>query len=137
MKSLRLIIFTFAVAAAGCGGDDGPSNPNDGGDDANTVTVSNNLFTPSSLTVPVGTTVTWQWNSGGVAHNVTFDDGIFSDNLSSGTYPRTFSTAGPFPYECTIHPGMAGTVTVTAGSTDGTGTGGGTGGGGTGGGDYP
>ena len=136
MRYMPLIIATAAVAALGCGGDDGPSDPNDGGDGANTVTVSNNLFTPGQLTVPVGTTVTWQWNSGGTAHNVTFQDGIKSEDAkTSGTFPRTFSTAGAFPYQCTLHPGMNGNVIVTA-STTGTGNGG-TGGGGTGGGDYP
>jgi plastocyanin len=40
---------------------------------------------PALFTVPVGSTVTWQWNSGGVAHNVTFQNGPASQNLSSGT----------------------------------------------------
>ena len=125
MRYVRLVITTAAVMALGCGGDDGPNQPNDGGDGANTVTVSNNLFTPGSLTVPVGTIVTWQWNSGGTAHNVTFDDGVHSESMASGTFPRTFSVAGTFPYQCTIHPGMAGSVTVNASTTGGGGTGGG------------
>ena len=136
MRYLRLIFTTAAVAALGCGGDDGPSDPNDGGDDASTVTVSNNLFTPGQLTVPVGTTVNWEWNSGGTAHNVTFQDDVQSDNMTTGTYSRTFSTAGAYPYQCTLHPGMNGNVIVNASTTGGTGSGG-TGGGGTGGGDYP
>ena len=60
--------------------------------------------------VPVGTTVTWTWNSGGIAHNVTFAD-TASANLTGGTFSRTFGTAGTFAYSCTIH-GSAGSVLV-------------------------
>jgi plastocyanin len=41
-----------------------------------------------------------------------FDDGQKSADQSTGTYTRTFTTAGAYPYHCTIHPGMAGSVTV-------------------------
>jgi plastocyanin len=100
------------VILVGCGGDDGPSEPTDGGADA-TVAVENNLFSPSAVSVPINGTVTWQWNSGGVAHNVTFADGApGSGDRSSGTFERLFSTPGAFNYQCTIHPGMAGRVDV-------------------------
>ena len=139
MCSLKSVISTgyivplsaFAVLL-GCGGDDGPSGPTNGGTDV-TVTVQNNSFSPSNAAVPVNGTVTWQWNSGGGAHNVTFaPDGPTSGDLTSGTFARTFTAAGSFGYQCTIHPGMAGTVNVTAGAG-----GGGGGGGGDGGGGYP
>lgn len=131
MRHLHLLIATAGAVALGCGGDDGPNDPNDGGDDPNTVTVGNNVFTPASLTVPVNNTVTWQWNSGGTIHNVTFEDGVQSQNLGTGTFLRSFANAGAFPYQCTLHPGMTGTVTVSASTTGETGSGG------TGGGDYP
>jgi plastocyanin len=130
----RHLLAAAGLAILACGGDDGPSAPPDG-DGGTTVTVSNNLFTPSSLTVPVNTTVTWQWNSGGTAHTVTFSD-LDSGSKTEGTFVRTFTAAGPFPYHCTIHPGMNGSVTVTASTTGGTG-GGGPGGGGGGGGYNP
>ena len=89
------------------------------------------------------TTVVWAWSSGGVSHNVTFDDGEQSGNRSSGTYQRTFADAGSFPYHCTIHgtatSGMRGSVTVTApagGEDDDGNTGGNDGGGGPGGSPY-
>jgi plastocyanin len=136
MRNLRLIAVSVLLTALACSGDSGPSQPTNG--NANTVTVTNNVFTPSSLSVAAGTTVTWQWNSGGVVHNVTFDDQVTSGNQSSGSFPRTFATAGSFPYHCTIHAaqGMTGTVTVTAAGTGGSGGSGGSGGGG-GGGNYP
>ena len=141
MRGGCLVAAISCAALLGCGGDDDPNDPGNG-DDAQTVAVTNNLFTPSTLSVPVNSTVTWQWNSGGVAHNVTFADGFPpSADLTSGTFLRSFQTAGTFPYLCTIHgQAMSGTVSVTASSvgTGGTGNGGGgTGGGGTGGGGYP
>jgi hypothetical protein len=65
------------------------------------------------------------WAAGAVEHNVTFDDGEHSATQSSGSFPRTFSAGGAYPYHCTIHGAatMHGSVTVTSGSTTG-GTGG-------------
>jgi plastocyanin len=128
-------LLAVAALALGCGGDDEPTDPGDGATDF-TVAVGNNQFDPSAITVPVNSTVTWQWNSGGVEHNVTFsDEGPDSGNRASGSFARPFSTAGNFPYLCTIHgAAMSGQVTVTAGSTGGGGGGGGSGGGG---GGYP
>lgn len=122
---------------AGCGGgSDVTSGPSGGG--GNSVTVGNNFFSPVSLSVPASTTITWTWAAGAVDHNVTFDDNEHSATQSSGTYQRTFGTAGTYNYHCTIHGAqvMHGTITVTAAGT-GSGTGGsGMGGGGSGGGGY-
>ena len=53
-------------------------------------------------------------NRDGVTHTVTFDDGVDSGRMSGGsTYTRGFPAAGTFPYHCSIHPTMSGTVTVT------------------------
>ena len=77
------------------------------------VTVANNTFTGGTQTVAVGTTVTWTWAQGAVNHNVTFDDGNKSSTQNAGTYTRKFTTAGTYPYHCTIHgPAMSGTITV-------------------------
>ena len=59
--------------------------------------------------------VTWTWSPGDVNHNVTFQDGPASATQSSGTYQRTFTTAGTYPYYCSIHKtsyGMVGTIVV-------------------------
>lgn len=128
------LIALVAALAAGCSGDDNPSQPS--GNTGFSVAVVNNQFNPSTIDVPVGSTVTWQWNSSGVTHNVRFQDGTTSGDKSSGSFPRTFQAAGNFPYICTIHgaEGMSGVVNVTA-SSGGGGGGGGSGGGG--GGAYP
>ena len=104
--SLFLLI---TVLAAACGGDYG-TNPGGGGGN---VQVQNNRFSPAATTVAGGTTVTWSWSSGGVNHNVTFDDGVTSSpTQGSGSHSRTFGAAGTFGYRCTLHAGMNGAVTV-------------------------
>lgn len=127
----RRWLAAVALVALACssGSDISSMGPGPAGD----VTVGNNVFTPASLNVDVGRTVTWVWDPGGVNHNVTFDDGSpGSATQSSGSFQRTFSTAGSYAYHCTIHGAavMHGVVNV------GPGSGGGGGGGGGGGYDY-
>jgi plastocyanin len=143
MRSATLLAGLAIAAAAGCGGDSGSDTttgpPSPTPPASNTVSVNNNFFSPATITVAPGTTITWQWAAGAVDHNVTFDDGEHSSTQSSGSFARTFSSAGTFPYHCTIHQslGMTGTVTVSASSSSGGGSGGsGMGGGGGGGYDY-
>jgi plastocyanin len=135
----RLVFGTTMIALLGCGSD-GPSGTDDQPDE-NTVLVRNNQFSPTPLSVAVNETVTFQWNSGGTVHNVTFQDGPASPNQGAGTFPRTFQAAGSFPYVCTIHAaeGMTGVVNVTAatGGAGGAGGGGAGDGDGGGGGGYP
>jgi plastocyanin len=70
-------------------------------------------FSPASVTVKVGETVTWT-NKDSTTHTVTADKGEFSsDPLSKGTtFTATFTTAGTYTYHCSIHPTMTGTVIV-------------------------
>ncbi|MEX2155365.1 MAG: Ig-like domain-containing protein [Gemmatimonadales bacterium] len=79
-----------------------------------TVEVADNFFSPSSITVPLGTAVTWEWQGITLPHNVTFGAGGPADipDRTSGSVSRTFNTAGTFNYVCTNHPGMNGSVTV-------------------------
>ena len=110
-----ILLAAVLVAAAGCGGSggsygSGPSNSS--GSTSTQISVKNNSFDPAATTVPVGSTVTWTWAQGSVLHNVMFDDGQKSADQSTGTYSRTFDKAGSYPYNCTIHPGMSGSVTV-------------------------
>ena len=135
----RMHVFGIAaIALLGCGSDDptGTDDPADG----NTVLVRNNQFSPTPISVAVNETVTFQWNSGGTVHNVRFDDGPFSPNQGAGSFGRTFTAAGSYPYQCTLHPpGMTGVVNVTAatGGAGGAGGGGAGDGDGSGGGGYP
>jgi plastocyanin len=74
------------------------------------VQIANFAFSPSTLEVKVGTTVTWT-----NADTVTSDDGSFASNdLNQGaSFSFTFTTAGTYAYHCGVHPGMKATVTVT------------------------
>jgi plastocyanin len=86
-----------------------------GGSGQAAITASESLkFSPDTLTVSVGQTVTWK-NGGSIGHTVTFDSGpAFSQPLNpSATVTRTFTTEGTFPYHCSIHgPSMHGTIIV-------------------------
>ena len=79
------------------------------------VGIAGFAYSPASLTIVVGDTVTWT-NSDTEAHTTTADDASWDSgsiaNGASGTV--TFSTAGTFPYHCPIHPARTGTITVQA-----------------------
>ncbi len=115
----RLAVGAFLVSVlllGACSDDDSaPTSSNTGtGQAPNTVDISNFAFTSQSITIAVGTEITWT-NKDAVAHTVTSDDGKFvsSGNLGQGeTYKVTFPTAGTYPYHCSIHPAMTGTVIV-------------------------
>ncbi|MGA9635114.1 MAG: cupredoxin family copper-binding protein [Solirubrobacterales bacterium] len=91
------------------------------------VTIGDFFFSPASVTVAVGDTVTWR-NSGQAPHNATANDGSFkTPDLGNGqSASHTFSQPGTFSYICTIHPNMHGTVRVLS-SSGGSGKGGGSG----------
>ncbi|WP_067992580.1 cupredoxin domain-containing protein [Nocardia pseudobrasiliensis] len=80
----------------------------------NAVNIDNFAFAPATLTVPVGTTVTWT-NRDEEPHTVAAADGSFhSPGMGTGaTYSFTFTKAGSFAYICSIHPFMKATVQVT------------------------
>ena len=85
----------------------GSSETTSGGTAATALTVQatdSNQFTPDTLTIAVGQTVTWT-NDGSAPHTVTFDDGpAFDEALDpGGQVTRTFDTKGTFRYHCTIH----------------------------------
>ena len=79
------------------------------------VDIAGFAFSPGSVTVAVGDSVTWS-NADAQSHTATADDASFD----TGTIARntsksvTFSTAGTFGYHCKIHPQMTGTVVVQA-----------------------
>ena len=85
----------------------------------NEVTLSGLSFSPKTLSVTTGTTVTWT-NKEAITHTVTSDNaGLFdSGDITNGqAFTHTFTTVGTFPYHCTHHATMTGSVIVTAAST--------------------
>ena len=94
------------------------------------VTIKNFAFSPSGSSVHVGDTITWT-NQDIAPHTATAKDGSFDTGTinknKSGSH--TFTKAGTFPYICSIHPSMKGTVTVLASSSSSGGSGSGSSGG--------
>ena len=78
------------------------------------VKIANFTFGPQTLTVPVGTTVTFE-NDDDIPHVVVEKDGKFrSKALDTGDkFTQQFTTAGTVEYYCAIHPMMTGKIVVT------------------------
>jgi plastocyanin len=128
MIVLLLSASVFACGGGGSSSSNGPTGPGTAAppptnSSTTALTVSNNKYTPAHDSVAVGSTLTWTWNSctgdgyGGsmcTAHSVQFDDGNASSQIQdSGTFSRTFASAGTYTYHCAVHgAAMAGTVIV-------------------------
>ncbi|MTK14148.1 MAG: hypothetical protein F8N39_19415 [Clostridiaceae bacterium] len=99
---------------------------------ANTVNIENGSFSPHTLNITVGTTVTWT-NKANTTQSVVSDSGLFnSGNLTNGmSYNYTFNQPGTYPYHSSMNPSMTGTVSVSSaamnGSTGNSGNSGGSG----------
>ena len=111
--------FTLALGAAGCGssssGGDGGSPQTSSAGGGVKVAMKDVQFKPGNVTVAVGQKITWD-NQDGIPHNVTATSGAdFKSGTvgPGGTYSFTPAKAGTIAYECTIHPGQQGTITVT------------------------
>jgi plastocyanin len=78
--------------------------------------IDNFAFTPATLTVPAGTTVTWT-NHDDIPHTVTSASPpklFHSGPLDTGdNFAFTFDAPGRYTYFCALHPHMQGTVIVT------------------------
>jgi plastocyanin len=77
------------------------------------VKIDNFSFGPQTITVPVGTTVTWI-NHDDIPHTSVSTEGVFKSKVldTDEKFSYTFTKAGTYPYYCTIHPKMTGTVVV-------------------------
>ena len=78
------------------------------------VKIDNFVFGPQSITVPVGTTVTWT-NSDDIPHTAVSTDGVFKSKVmdTDEKFSYTFTKAGTYFYYCSVHPKMTGQVVVT------------------------
>jgi plastocyanin len=69
------------------------------------------------VTAKVGDVITWT-NSDSAPHRVALDDGTcsMSGNIpgSGGKASLVFSAAGTYPFHCSIHPSMKGTITISS-----------------------
>jgi plastocyanin len=90
--------------------------PSAGAQQNQTVYIQDFYFSPASINVEPGTTVTWV-NQGQAPHTATHTGGTFdSGTLQPGqSYSYTFNRAGTYAYYCQIHPNMTGTIVVGGG----------------------
>jgi plastocyanin len=83
---------------------------------ATTVMIENYAFSPATLSVPVGSKVTWT-NMDAAPHTVTVSSGpvkFSSPTLQKGdSFTYTFTTAGTYNYYCAVHPQMTAKVIAT------------------------
>ena len=120
---MRPLVFVAVLCVlAACKSATGPGGPS--------VSIIEYQFTPDTITVKAGGTVTWI-NNGTVDHEVASDSnsavtfatpaisppmggGGYGGGTGPGSSRLTFQTAGTFPYHCAFHPTqMHGTVVVT------------------------
>jgi plastocyanin len=91
------------------------ANPQQAASAATEVKIDNFSFGPVTMTVPVGTTVTWI-NRDDIPHTVVSSDDpkAFKSKVldTDEKFSYTFTKAGTFPYFCSVHPKMTGKVIV-------------------------
>ncbi|MEN7527573.1 MULTISPECIES: cupredoxin family copper-binding protein [unclassified Cupriavidus] len=79
----------------------------------NAVVLKNFQFSPMSLTIKAGTTVTWK-NLDGEPHTIVNDAGLFRSSAldQNDTFKFRFDKPGVYNIFCGIHPNMRATITV-------------------------
>ena len=77
------------------------------------VKIDNFSFMPKTLTVAAGTTVTWT-NHDDVPHTVVSTKKMFASPAldTDQRFSFRFTAPGTYPYYCSVHPMMTGTVVV-------------------------
>jgi plastocyanin len=120
VSRLTFLVPAAALAClASCSDSNGPDNNVPPPATASVTATTTQQFTPATVRVATGGTVTWVFQS--LGHNVTFDATTGAPEDIPGvkantSIARTFSTNGTFRYHCTIHPNMTGTVEVSTGA---------------------
>jgi len=114
MKIIKSVFIVLAIlnSVSACKKSDDESTTNDPPSE-NEVQIQNMAFNPATITVAINTTVKWI-NKDGAAHTVTSTTGLFdSGNINhEGTFSHLFATSGTYPYKCSLHSGVTGTVIV-------------------------
>jgi plastocyanin len=106
---LLLVAGAASLALTACGAEDFTQPP------PGTVFVSarDSFFQPETVTVTLGKSVRWT-NQGALQHTVVADSAPWQSSLLAPTwwFEVLFDSAGVFPYHCSQHTGMTGTVIV-------------------------
>lgn len=122
MRHLRIgfvaLAVVLAVVAAGCNSSKNPTAPGPGTAADVTINIVGDAgassFSPSPDTVLVGQTVSWH-NNDSLTHRIIADNSAWDAGTigpGSTSAPKAMNTTGSFPYHCSIHPTMTGTLVV-------------------------
>lgn len=103
-RALRLAIYGLAACAICCSSVALANVAN--------ISIVNFAFTPSSVNINVNDSVKWTW--AGSPHSTTSNTGLWESGVlgTGATFTHTFASAGSFPFHCSVHPFMTGTITV-------------------------
>jgi plastocyanin len=115
MTRIGIVLSAVALLGAACGGD-GEDGGNGGGGEpvaSDTLTMVDNEFEPADILVSADSTLTVT-NDGEASHTFTLEEGSIDETVEAGGSTDVDITlaAGDYPYQCTFHPGMDGTLTV-------------------------
>ena len=119
-------VLLCAIATSKCGGGDSgspptaPTPPPAGGPQPTTISIVGDrgaqLFNPNPATVAQGSMLSFR-NTDGTVHRIVFNDNSFdSGNINPGaTTDARAMPANGANYHCSLHPGMVGSISGTAG----------------------
>jgi plastocyanin len=70
-------------------------------------------FVPNPVNVSQGGVITWS-NTDSTTHDMVSDTGVWDSGriAPNGNFNFTFAAKGSYPYHCSIHPSMTGTIVV-------------------------
>jgi plastocyanin len=119
MLSVTAVSAGVAVMGAGCNREVGSHRMTEMRAVATTqgnpheVSIDNFSFSPATLTVARGATVTWV-NHDDVPHTVTANDKQFGSKAmdTDDRFSQVFTAPGTYPYFCAVHPHMTGQIIV-------------------------
>lgn len=112
MRKLLIPIVSLAVFAGACGGDSEPAASDAKPKGPAVIKAEGTLWKPANVTVAAGDIVTWKVEKG-LLHDLVGEDEVKHEAADEFTVTHTYSKPGEYDYQCTLHAGMKGTVTVT------------------------
>lgn len=107
ISAMVAIVVALALGASGCAGSSAKSTPPSG----QQVVLSGFVFDPDVLTVKAGDTVVFT-NEDSVPHEVKIDGKVLGPQQKGASVTWKAEKAGSYPYSCTVHPSMVGTIVV-------------------------
>jgi plastocyanin len=112
-RYLIAVLAVFAMVLAACSGESSDTTESADGEEVR-IEIADLAFDPDTVTVAVGSTVTWVSADPDLAHTSNSEDEIWaSGTLNEGDeFPFTFDEPGTFAYFCDVHPTMTGTIVV-------------------------